>query len=143
MRPLALADHFCFRLFGSVAAPLLLLGIALVPVSAQDAAPAAEPAAQTEPAKAEETPKTDAAKESTDGELAGQEDLNAAIDMEAEDLDGSIIAGGGEVFVGWIKCDAFHMAGVIRNRLQLLEGIARPHHNLRIQADGDKHRAIV
>lgn len=87
MRPLAPADHFCFRLFGLIAAPLLLLGTALVPASAQDAAPAAEPAAQTEPTKAEEAPKTDAAKESTDGEFAGQEDLNAAIDTDAEDLD--------------------------------------------------------
>ena len=62
---------------------------------------------------------------------------------EAKDLHGSVIASSGEVLVCRIKCDTLDKTLVVRNRLELLEGVPRPDNDFRIQADGDQNGGVV
>lgn len=62
---------------------------------------------------------------------------------EAEDLDGSVVAGRGEEFVGRVKGDALDVALVGGNRLELLKRVTRPDHNLGVEPDRHEQRGVV
>ena len=51
---------------------------------------------------------------------------------ESEDLDRAVVAGRGEILVGWIEGDALDMTRMVRYGLQLLERIPRPNGDLRV-----------
>lgn len=62
---------------------------------------------------------------------------------ESEDLDGAVVTGSSEVFVGRVEGDALDVALMDRQGLELLEGMARPDDNLGVQADGDEEGVVV
>lgn len=62
---------------------------------------------------------------------------------EAEDLDCAIITRGRKVLVRGVKGDAFDMALVHRESLELFEGMARPDDDFRVKADRDEDRGVV
>jgi len=62
---------------------------------------------------------------------------------EAEDLNCAIIACGRKVLVRGVEGDAFDVALVHRESLELLEGVARPDDDFRVEADGDEDRGVV
>lgn len=62
---------------------------------------------------------------------------------ESEDLDGAIVAGSSEVFVGRVEGDALDVTLMDRQGLELLEGMARPDNDLGVQADGDEEGVVV
>jgi hypothetical protein len=58
--------------------------------------------------------------------------------VESVDFDGSVVACGCKVLVRWVEGDALDMTLVVRQRLELFEGVPRPDHHLGIQPHRDQ-----
>ena len=57
--------------------------------------------------------------------------------------DASIVASGRKEFVGRVKSNAFYVTAMLRDSLELLEVVSRPHDDLRVQANRNEDRRIT